>query len=67
MEESEEDRRRRKLEEALEIQSLRRIISAYLKYIPFHLFNFFNQLEENDPNINDICMWSNFTKMNEFF
>jgi len=33
MEDAEEEQRRRlKLEEALEIQSLRRIISAYLKY-----------------------------------
>jgi len=31
MEAEEEQRRRLKLEEALEIQSLRRIISAYLK------------------------------------
>jgi hypothetical protein len=37
MEDIDEDQRRRlKLEEALEIQSLRRIISAYLKY--YHLF-----------------------------
>ena len=34
-EEDEERRRQRKLEEALEIQSLRRIISAYLKYFFF--------------------------------
>lgn len=31
-EEDEERRRQRKLEEALEVKSLRRIISAYLKY-----------------------------------
>ena len=31
---TEEERRRRKLEEALEVKSLRRIISAYLKYSP---------------------------------
>lgn len=30
-----EQRRRRKLEEALEVKSLRRIISAYLKYAYF--------------------------------
>lgn len=29
-----EESRRRKLEEALEVKSLRRIISAYLKYVP---------------------------------
>lgn len=53
------DRRRRKCEEALEVKSLRRIISAYLKYVfflsilfsncsillLFLLFNFFNFIE----------------------
>lgn len=33
VEEDEERRRQRKLEEALEVKSLRRIISAYLKYV----------------------------------
>lgn len=34
-EEDEERRRQRKAEEALEVKSLRRIISAYLKYLLF--------------------------------
>lgn len=38
--EDEEQRRRLKLEEALEIQSLRRIISAYLKYDSFFPLQF---------------------------
>ena len=38
VEEDEERRRQRKLEEALEVKSLRRIISAYLKYTFFFLF-----------------------------
>jgi hypothetical protein len=36
-EEDEERRRQRKLEEALEVKSLRRIVSAYLKYAYFLL------------------------------
>ena len=40
-EEDEERRRQRKLEEALEVKSLRRIVSAYLKYAYFsHIFSF---------------------------
>lgn len=33
MEEDEERRRQRRLEEAMEVKSLRRIISAYLKWV----------------------------------
>lgn len=35
--EDEEQTRQRKLEEALEVKSLRRIVSAYLKYVLFIL------------------------------
>lgn len=41
IEEDEERRRQRKLEEALEVKSLRRIISAYLKYVFFFDFLLF--------------------------
>lgn len=45
-EEDEERRRQRKLEEALEVKSLRRIISAYLKYyyLRFPFFFLFFEL-----------------------
>ena len=39
VEEDEERTRQRKLEEALEIKSLRRIVSAYLKYVFFFFFS----------------------------
>lgn len=41
-EEEEKIRRQKKLEEALEAQSLRRIISAYLKYLIFSFFFLLN-------------------------
>lgn len=48
-EEDEERRRQRKLEEALEVKSLRRIISAYLKYsfLFYYLFMLHSHIFKN--------------------
>ncbi|XP_058071718.1 uncharacterized protein LOC131220871 isoform X2 [Magnolia sinica] len=59
-EEEERQRRQRKLEEALEVKSLRRIISAYLKCIYLNSFFILNMLQAFDPPLDmsqdtDIC------------
>lgn len=46
-EEEEKIRRQKKLEEALEAKSLRRIISAYLKYFTFSFLNFHSSLSSS--------------------